>query len=231
MLESVVPAHLPDICIALARNYLPCWHGGSIFAMIEGTGVVSESVVLSHFLTVPIALFQLVGCLQHAESEAAFAFILSPLESTCAHSILYFVSWPCIRRDCFSFHSPVMLVGEHMDQFENFETKRFVQRLVGRGDVTGLMDKIHDVIPEVSCACAHGHGHPPHAPSQYSPHWARSSCASATTLPLIGLSSLWLTILCALNHFFYFFVIGSAARVAGLHQQRQRDHACTQEHV
>jgi signal recognition particle GTPase len=29
-----------------------------------------------------------------------------------------------------------------MDQFESFETKRFVSRLLGRGDVSGLMDKI-----------------------------------------------------------------------------------------
>lgn len=35
-----------------------------------------------------------------------------------------------------------------MDQFEAFETKRFVQRLLGKGDVTGLMDKIQDIIPE-----------------------------------------------------------------------------------
>jgi hypothetical protein len=32
--------------------------------------------------------------------------------------------------------------GEHMDQFEAFETRRFVGRLLGRGDVSGLMDKI-----------------------------------------------------------------------------------------
>ncbi len=38
--------------------------------------------------------------------------------------------------------------GEHMDQFEHFDAKRFVERLLGRGDVAGLMDKIHDVIPE-----------------------------------------------------------------------------------
>lgn len=46
--------------------------------------------------------------------------------------------------------SPVIFIGtgEHMDQFESFETKRFVSRLLGRGDVTGLMDKIQDVIPE-----------------------------------------------------------------------------------
>jgi hypothetical protein len=36
----------------------------------------------------------------------------------------------------------VLFAGEHMDQFEQFETKRFVGRLLGRGDVTGLMDKI-----------------------------------------------------------------------------------------
>ena len=39
-------------------------------------------------------------------------------------------------------------VGEHIDQFEHFDSKRFVQRLLGKGDVSGLMDKIHDVIPE-----------------------------------------------------------------------------------
>jgi hypothetical protein len=39
--------------------------------------------------------------------------------------------------------------GEHIDQFEIFETRRFVSRLLGRGDVGGLMDKIQDVIPEV----------------------------------------------------------------------------------
>lgn len=39
--------------------------------------------------------------------------------------------------------------GEHIDQFELFESKRFVSRLLGRGDVSGLMDKIQDVIPEV----------------------------------------------------------------------------------
>ncbi|GBG00646.1 signal recognition particle 54 kDa, partial [Raphidocelis subcapitata] len=37
---------------------------------------------------------------------------------------------------------------EHIDQFEIFETRRFVSRLLGRGDVGGLMDKIQDVIPE-----------------------------------------------------------------------------------
>ncbi|KAG2436546.1 hypothetical protein HYH02_011483 [Chlamydomonas schloesseri] len=46
--------------------------------------------------------------------------------------------------------SPIIFLGtgEHMDQFESFETKRFVQRLLGKGDVSGLMDKIQDVIPE-----------------------------------------------------------------------------------
>ena len=37
---------------------------------------------------------------------------------------------------------PTPSAGEHMDQFESFETKRFVQRLLGKGDVSGLMDKI-----------------------------------------------------------------------------------------
>mmetsp|Transcript_3620 Transcript_3620/g.7845 ORF Transcript_3620/g.7845 Transcript_3620/m.7845 type:complete len:471 (+) Transcript_3620:271-1683(+) len=47
-------------------------------------------------------------------------------------------------------NSPIIFLGtgEHMDQFESFEVKRFVQRLLGKGDVSGLMDKIQDVIPE-----------------------------------------------------------------------------------
>lgn len=39
-------------------------------------------------------------------------------------------------------------VGEHMDEFENFETKSFVGRLLGKGDWTGFMDKIKDAVPE-----------------------------------------------------------------------------------
>lgn len=35
-----------------------------------------------------------------------------------------------------------------MDQLESFETKRFVQRLLGKGDVGGLMGKIQEAIPE-----------------------------------------------------------------------------------
>jgi signal recognition particle subunit SRP54 len=37
-----------------------------------------------------------------------------------------------------------------MDQFESFETKRFVSRLMGRGDVSGLMDKIQVCVPTAS---------------------------------------------------------------------------------
>ncbi|KAG1678183.1 hypothetical protein FOA52_016120 [Chlamydomonas sp. UWO 241] len=46
--------------------------------------------------------------------------------------------------------SPIIFLGtgEHMDQFESFEAKRFVKRLLGKGDVSGLMDRIQDVIPE-----------------------------------------------------------------------------------
>lgn len=45
-----------------------------------------------------------------------------------------------------------------MDQFEAFETKRFVGRLLGRGDVSGLMDKI-----QVRAQTAHApiHTHTP----------------------------------------------------------------------
>lgn len=45
--------------------------------------------------------------------------------------------------------SPVVFIGtgEHIDEFELFETKAFVSRLLGMGDWSGFMDKIQDVIP------------------------------------------------------------------------------------
>ena len=46
--------------------------------------------------------------------------------------------------------SPIIYIGtgEHIDQFEHFEAKSFVSRLLGLGDWHGFMDKITDVIPE-----------------------------------------------------------------------------------
>ena len=32
--------------------------------------------------------------------------------------------------------------GEHMDEFENFDSKAFVGRLLGKGDWSGFMDKV-----------------------------------------------------------------------------------------
>ncbi|KAH7446887.1 hypothetical protein KP509_01G080500 [Ceratopteris richardii] len=45
--------------------------------------------------------------------------------------------------------SPVIFLGtgEHMDEFEPFDVKPFVSRLLGMGDWSGFMDKIHDVVP------------------------------------------------------------------------------------
>ncbi|KAJ0433381.1 Signal recognition particle 54 kDa protein 2 [Helianthus annuus] len=37
--------------------------------------------------------------------------------------------------------------GEHMDEFEVFDVKPFVSRLLGMGDLSGFMDKIHEVVP------------------------------------------------------------------------------------
>lgn len=68
------------------------------------------------------------ACLVHCCDETTLQSINQP-------SLSGAVSW------CYA----VVLVlrsGEHMDQFEAFETKRFVSRLLGRGDVSGLMDKI-----------------------------------------------------------------------------------------
>lgn len=37
-----------------------------------------------------------------------------------------------------------------MHEFESFETAKFVSRLLGKGDWGGFIDKVKDVIPEVS---------------------------------------------------------------------------------
>ncbi|KAH6782035.1 Signal recognition particle [Perilla frutescens var. hirtella] len=45
--------------------------------------------------------------------------------------------------------SPVIFIGtgEHMDEFEVFDVKPFVSRLLGMGDWSGFMDKIQEVVP------------------------------------------------------------------------------------
>ena len=46
--------------------------------------------------------------------------------------------------------SPIIFIGtgEHIDEFEPFDAKPFVSRLLGLGDWTGFIDKIQDVIPQ-----------------------------------------------------------------------------------
>mmetsp|Transcript_23933 Transcript_23933/g.66437 ORF Transcript_23933/g.66437 Transcript_23933/m.66437 type:complete len:492 (+) Transcript_23933:377-1852(+) len=46
--------------------------------------------------------------------------------------------------------SPIIFLGtgEHMDEFEPFESRPFVGRLLGKGDWGGFVNKIQDVIPE-----------------------------------------------------------------------------------
>lgn len=48
--------------------------------------------------------------------------------------------------------SPVTFIGtgEHMHEFEDFNTQKFVARLLGRGDWGGFIDKVKDVMPEES---------------------------------------------------------------------------------
>ncbi len=48
--------------------------------------------------------------------------------------------------------APIIFLGtgEHTDEFEPFEPRSFVSRLLGRGDWSGFMDKIQDVIPAAS---------------------------------------------------------------------------------
>jgi len=46
--------------------------------------------------------------------------------------------------------SPIIFLGtgEHMDEFETFETKPFVSRLLGKGDWNSFVEKISEVLPE-----------------------------------------------------------------------------------
>ena len=46
--------------------------------------------------------------------------------------------------------SPITFIGtgEHMDEFEAFETKGFVSKLLGWGDVSGFLNKIQEALPE-----------------------------------------------------------------------------------
>ena len=45
--------------------------------------------------------------------------------------------------------APILFMGtgEHIDEFEPFDAKPFVSRLLGLGDWTGFIDKISDAIP------------------------------------------------------------------------------------
>lgn len=46
--------------------------------------------------------------------------------------------------------SPVIFIGtgEHFDDFETFSASSFIKRLLGLGDITGLVQTVKDAIPE-----------------------------------------------------------------------------------
>ncbi len=46
--------------------------------------------------------------------------------------------------------SPVIFIGtgEHFEDFEPFEASSFIKRLLGLGDLTGLMKTVKEAIPE-----------------------------------------------------------------------------------
>lgn len=51
---------------------------------------------------------------------------------------------------CFSVaatKSPIIFIGtgEHIDDFEPFKTKPFISKLLGMGDVQGLIEKVNDL--------------------------------------------------------------------------------------
>lgn len=43
--------------------------------------------------------------------------------------------------------SPIIFIGtgEHIDDFEPFKTKPFVSKLLGMGDIEGLIDKVNEL--------------------------------------------------------------------------------------
>lgn len=44
-------------------------------------------------------------------------------------------------------HSPIIFIGtgEHIDEFEEFKVKPFVQKLLGMGDIEGLVEKVSEL--------------------------------------------------------------------------------------
>ena len=46
--------------------------------------------------------------------------------------------------------SPITFIGtgEHMHEFEDFDTRKFVARLLGKGDWSGFVDRVKDVLPD-----------------------------------------------------------------------------------
>ncbi|XP_013773560.2 signal recognition particle 54 kDa protein-like [Limulus polyphemus] len=63
--------------------------------------------------------------------------------------ILSIIPWPT----CFIFsrvaatHSPIIFIGtgEHIDDFEPFKVKPFISKLLGMGDIEGLIDKVNEL--------------------------------------------------------------------------------------
>ena len=43
--------------------------------------------------------------------------------------------------------SPIIFIetGEHIDDFEQFKVKPFVSKLLGMGDIEGLIDKVNEL--------------------------------------------------------------------------------------
>lgn len=43
--------------------------------------------------------------------------------------------------------SPIIFIGtgEHIDDFEAFKTKPFISKLLGMGDIQGLVEKVNDL--------------------------------------------------------------------------------------
>lgn len=59
--------------------------------------------------------------------------------NVCAFSFIFSLFFCSInKRNCTLFSG----TGEHIDNFEEFKTKPFISKLLGMGDIEGLIEKV-----------------------------------------------------------------------------------------
>lgn len=64
-----------------------------------------------------------------------------------ASNALIFTNMQCFLFSVAATNSPVIFIGtgEHIDDLEPFKTKPFISKLLGMGDIEGLIDKVNEL--------------------------------------------------------------------------------------